>query len=541
MKSLNLKNNIIFLLPVLSGILLALAFPPYNLGFLIFIALIPLFLFINLKQVSNKKALLGGMIAGFLFFGIFFNWFFGTAPFEWLGATTQKDVSLLFFLVTIIWFSQTIFLSLFIGVFSWTIKKISNLLPLLFKFLLIIPFLWILLEYLRAWGFGIFWLGKETFLGPHWTFGNFAYALHNYPIFIQIADIAGIYGISFLIILINSILFLLLTRCKKKAIIGLIILLILISLVWPGYGIYKLKDEEKGEQRQIALLQTNFLSGSEFNPYQKRDVFEKVLKLLQTQEAVQNNPDFIVSPEGLGVVSLTNDNNLTKHLLKDFYQPGQIFLENKKIIDENQKIKSRLFYYDLEKENPIAFHDKILLVPGGDYLPLTVKSFMSIYSFNIDFEKKLYKKGEKIEPANTPKGIIGGGVCSSILSPNINREMTKKGAEILIVVSSDAPFHGAKSLLAQNLAMSKLRAVENRRYFAQATNMGYSFLLSPKGKIILKSPELGNKILFSNIRLINEKSFYVKFGDLIIFIVFALVLIMLLLFHRKTFLDFLKK
>jgi len=446
----------------------------------------------------------------------------------------------MYVLVFLVWFFQTVFLSLFFGTFAWIFKKLSEKKFSLIQYLITIPCIWIILEYLRAWGFGFFWIGKESLIGPHWTFGNLAYSLHNSANLIQLASFVGIYGISFLIIVINVALFLYFRNHKEKKILILMIFLILISFIWSGYGFQSLKNEEKGEQREIAFLQTNFLSGSDFNPYQKKEVFKSILDLFQLPESIEASPDFVVSPEGFGVVSITQDKDIAKHLLENFWQPGQIFLENQKIADENQKTKSRLFYYDLDKEKPIGYHDKMLLVPGGDYLPYTVKSLMSIYSFNIDFEKKLYTKGEKIEPIKTEKGIVGGTICSSVLSPNINREITKKGAEFLAIVSSDAPFHGAETLLAQNLAMSKLRAVENRRYFVQATNMGYSFLINPKGEIVLKSSELGNKIFFSNIKLINKKTFYTKFGDLIICIAFILVLITLLLLHRKTFLDFLK-
>jgi apolipoprotein N-acyltransferase len=181
----------------------------------------------------------------------------------------------------------------------------------------------------------------------------------------------------------------------------------------------------------------------------------------------------------------------------------------------------------------------MLLVPNGEFLPYLTKGLLSIYSLNMDLRQRLYQRGEKIEPAHlpvgkagTPKGKIGGTICSSIVSPSLNRQMTKKGSQFLVVISSDAPFHGAKALLTQNLAMSKLRAVENRRYFAQATNIGYSFLINPKGTVIIKSSQLGNEILFSNIQLIDEKTIYTKFSDWIILLA---VLILFCLTSKKWY------
>lgn len=531
-----IKNNFIFLLPILSGVLLILAYPPSNFGIAVLIALVPLFYFLSLNSITPKKAFVGGTIAGIIFFGKLFSWFFSTYPFEWLGIVVKKDIILTLVLVGIIWLAQIIFFGLFIGAFSWTVKKFINRGLNNFLSLLIIPCLWIVLEYLRAWGFELLWIGKETLPGPHWTFGNLAYTLHNNLSLIQIADIVGIYGISFLIVLINIILFKIIKTIKtsKNTAFVFLIFLILIALAWNGYGIYQLKKPFQSEKSiKLALLQTNFLSGSEFNAYQKQEVFKKVVDLFESAKEsatpTGRQADIIIAPEGFGLATLTGDKEIAKYLLKDFFKPGQIYLENQKIIDENNKIKSRLFYYDLDQEKPLDFHDKILLVPGGDYLPYWIKAVLKLYSFNMKINERIYQKGETIKPAfvllrGTSAGV-GGTICSSILSPDINRKLTKNGAEFLVSVSSDAPFHGANSLLSQNLAMSKLRTVENRRYFAQATNMGYSFLLNPQGKIILKSSDLGNKIFFSDIYMLNQKTVYTKIGDIIV--IFALFIIIL--------------
>jgi apolipoprotein N-acyltransferase len=522
-----ISKNKIFILPIISGLLLFLAYPPQNLGFLVFVALVPLLYFLNLKTISGKKAFIGGLIAGIIFLGGLFGWLFKTAPFDWLGITSGTNFILMWILLIFLWTIQVLFLSLFLGLFSWLFKKIINSQFSVLALLAIIPCLWTIIEYLRAWGFGILWLGKETLFGPHWSFGNLTYALHNYPIFLQIADIGGIYLISFFIVLINAVLFLIF---RKRSSFGLALILILLLGVWLGYGIYKLKAEETGAIRKIAILQTNFLSGADPNPYQRQEVFDAVLNLFKSPESIRENPDFIIAPEGFGIVSRVKDKDLAKYLIQDFYKPGQIFLENEKIFDANGKFKSRLFYYDLEKDEPLAYHDKMLLVPNGDYLPYFVKFLLKIYSFNIKSENKFYSKGEKNEVGQTPRGVIGGGICSNILSPNLNRDQTKKGAQLLVTVSSDAPFHGAKSLLAQNLAMSKLRATENRRYIVQATNMGYSFLLNPNGETVFKAPDFGNKIFFSDIKLIDKKTTYTKFGDWIIILAF---LILFLLIVRK--------
>ena len=544
-----IKHNSIFLLPILSGILLILAYPPNNVWFLVFIALIPLFLFLTSEKIDSKKAFIGGIVCGIVFMGWLFVWLLATYPFDWLGAIGAKKEAV-FVLLIILYIIQTIFLGLFFGGFSWTIKRFlsgSNRLYLI----LIIPVFWVIFEYIRAWGFGILYFSKESLLGPHWTFGNLAYAFYNRPSLIQIADLGGIYLISFLVVLVNTGLFLLLKEWKRlnfSQIIILLLILVLIGIGWTGYGIYRLKKadfdkatdkcEYKSCEIGIVAVQTNFLSGTGLNPYYSREaVFRELLKLFRNfkqerkNDALAQNIDIVVFPEGFGLFSFAGSKTVARYLLKDFWEPGQVFLENQKIIDESKGIKSRLFYYDLEKESPLGYHDKRLLVPNGDFLPYLTRALMAVYSFRDSFQQRFYQKGELVEPIKTSKGAIGGTICSSILSPEIHRQMTKKEAELLVVVSSDAPFHGNRNLLVQNLAMSKFRAVENRRYFIQATNMGYSFILDPKGRVISGEFEKGNKLIFNQILLLKKKTVYNKFGDWIVF--FSLIIGLFSLFWQS--------
>ena len=87
--------------------------------------------------------------------------------------------------------------------------------------------------------------------------------------------------------------------------------------------------------------------------------------------------------------------------------------------------------------------------------------------------------------------------------------------------------------------MSKIRAVENNRYFAQATNMGYSFLINPRGQVINMSEKFGNEILFSEIKLIDKKTIYTQFGDwIIVFAILVLIFAFLRIFKNyKISLD----
>ncbi len=535
----NLKKNISFALPILSGLLLAL-FPLFDFNYLVWLSLIPLFLFIFSNSTTTKKAFWGGLFTGTIFGAGLLWWLFDTAPFEFLGIRNEKEVVLMFFIFIILWIIHILFIGLFIGMFSWTVKKLLSPKINTLWFIFLIPGIWVIFEYLRAWGFNLLWLGEETFWSPYWTWGNLAYFLHNNPSLSQITDIGGIYLISFLIVLINTLLFLIIRKFKQKPISAKYFVLIIISIflilsVWKCYGFYKLNLPENGKSIKLAILQTNFMPGSEFSAYNKQEIFDIIKKTLQDSENINKNPDIVVEPEGFSIVAMSGNQKIAKYILGNFWQPGQIFVENQKITDSDQKTKSRLLYYDLEKSKAIAFSDKNFLMPNGEYLPYITKLFLNLYSFDINLDPIFFSRGDS-GVAETQKGKIGGTICTGFMSPNTNRQMSKNGAEILLSVSSDAPFHGSKTLLNQITAMTKFRAIENRRYLGQSANMGYSFLIDSKGILINRFPIMGVGVLFANAKLLNVTTIYTKFGDwIIVAIIFVLLLFLISRFCKKCY------
>jgi apolipoprotein N-acyltransferase len=159
------------LLPFLSGIFLGIGFIIPQLSFFCWFSLIPLLFFLNKKNFSPKKVFLTGLFSGFIYLGMVFSWYFETLPLDWLGINNDF---LGIFLVFLIWFSNTIFLALFISLFSLSFYLLKR--GWCFN-LFLFPSLWIIFEYFRAWGFSILWWGKESLLGPHWTFGNLSYTI----------------------------------------------------------------------------------------------------------------------------------------------------------------------------------------------------------------------------------------------------------------------------------------------------------------------------------------------------------------------------
>ena len=166
------------LYPFASGVLLALSLPPFHLSFLALVALVPLFLYLD-HPVTVKRIVRAGVITAVVYFGINLNWLIVVGRFSWL---IYPGYATILFIYTC---------NFFVFVLTVVIAKVY----LSIDFLYTAPFAWVISERLRAYGDMAF---------PWSTFG---YSLTSFPFFLQFADLVGIYGVSFVLVLLNVLLF----------------------------------------------------------------------------------------------------------------------------------------------------------------------------------------------------------------------------------------------------------------------------------------------------------------------------------------------
>ncbi|MBA3679380.1 hypothetical protein H0W80_04325, partial [Candidatus Saccharibacteria bacterium] len=202
----------IFGFSIAVGLIMTVPFWRYQLGWLVCIVLLP---FIYLLQVLNRTDLTKRSKIGFIWLsgwvfllGVTF-WLIQTEPGRWTGLTGWLSISSL--VLTNILFSG--FLSLgfvFFGI-TWVYLK-----PELWqkRIFLVLPALWVLAEWARSWLFSVISLGPNTTIGPHWNFGDLGFAASVTPL-VFLARFMGLYGLGFVIIMINLCVWWLVQRRYK--------------------------------------------------------------------------------------------------------------------------------------------------------------------------------------------------------------------------------------------------------------------------------------------------------------------------------------
>src|SRR3990170_1899520 len=268
-------NNIV--LTVCSAILLTLSFPKYDFWVLAWVGLIPL-LFV-VKNNNRKGSFLWCWLSGTLFYLFTTNW---------ITQTMNQYGGMPLWLSFLVLLLLSVYLGLYTGLFGYLSKYISDKtsIPLTAA----APLVWVSLEFLKA----------HLLSGFPWA--SLGYSQYKFLHIIQIADITGVYGVSFLIVAVNAGLFGIFTLRKESVLrnrtriisISSVTFLFVLSLC---YGYYRLSRGYDSNDRglKIAVLQGNIPQHLKWNRSFQRKTVDIYKRL--TNEAAGHNPDLVVWPE----------------------------------------------------------------------------------------------------------------------------------------------------------------------------------------------------------------------------------------------------
>lgn len=472
----------------LSGVLLALSFPKPGLSILAWMAFLPLLYAVRDKSPESSFKL--GFLSGFVAY---------TAVFYWLNIVMTTYGKLPLLISCALTLLMAAYLALFIAAaICLTRFAEEHSVPQLLTF----PFLWVALEYLRA----------HLLSGFPWA--SLGYTQYRTLPLIQIADITGVYGVSFLIILVNIFLFQLWrwVRGKNGATYPFLATTATVSLLLLAlfYGFISLNHEDAGKEIKVALAQGNIPQDVKWNPSFQEETVAIYERL--SRQTSGTGTQLVVWPESS---------------LPFFYQ--QELAYSRRISSLALELNSHLIVsspaleYDAGKERLLnsAFlissdgttlgrSDKVHLVPFGEYVPLaTFLPFVNKMVQGIgDFSP-----GKSITPLAAPFGKLGLLICFEGIFPEISREYVRNGAGLLVNITNDAWF-GDSSAPYQHLSMTVFRAVENRVPLIRSANTGITAVIDSRGHIQGMTRLFHEALLTGTVRLGFERSIYTRYGDI---------------------------
>jgi len=477
------------LLAALSAGLLILAFPTPDLGWLAFVALVPLLLAI--RGLAPVRAFYLGTLAGWLFYMVSVSWVthsmmvYGGVPFA---------ISMLTLVVL------AAYLSLYFGLFAMGTSWMASV-PWPLN-LLVPSALWVGLEYLRTYALtGFPWI----LLG---------YTQYRHISLLPIASVAGVYGLSFLVVLINIALAQWVggapARFRSIVFAGALTLTLLAS---PRLLSPPATSAGSEQAIRVALVQGNIDQGVKWDTAMQAATIERYRRL--SLEAAKYAPALIVWPETAVPFFLRYEPALQGRVLDIAAETGSYLLVGSPDAEPSAAANGGTRYHNSAflispKRELLSRYDKIHMVPFGEYVPLSsILSFVHKLAYGIgDFEG-----GRTYTIFDAPGGRFGVTICYEAIFPDQVRRHVKEGAEFLVNITNDAWF-GRSAAPVQHLAMAALRAAENRRYLIRSANTGISAIVDPSGRILQASDIFVPTVITEQIRAERTQTFYTRYGDL---------------------------
>jgi apolipoprotein N-acyltransferase len=481
---------------ILSGLAMALAFPHWNLWPAAWVGLVPLLW--ALREGSPRQSAILAWVAGTAHYGLLLYWLVGTMRvYGHMQTSLAAGVMLLLVL----------YLAAFWGAFGAVTAFARSALGISFPW--VGPPLWCALEALR----------NVLFSGFPWAL--LGYSQWQVSSLIQIADLTGIYGVSFLLVWINGALLDVLESPghRMRAQIKSTMAWAALALVMVGsalaYGLWRIPQvmdaSDAAPRLPVGVAQGNIEQTLKWNPAFQEATLRRYTE--QTRRLVtQGGAKMVVWPETAAPFFFQQESALRDQILDLSRDTGAEILFGAPAFGGTPA--QRTWYnraYLVGPDRQIkGTYDKQHLVPFGEYVPLqTLLPFVRRMVESIgDFTA-----GQDAKPLLSATGAsVGVLICFESLFPEISREFVRNGADLLANITNDAWF-GQTAAPHQHLSILTLRAVENRRWIVRAANTGISALVDPCGRVVSTTPLFQEATFVDSVSRLRIDSWYTRHGD----------------------------
>lgn len=485
------------LLALLAALLLVLSLPPFDLSLVAWVALVPLLLALERRRLAAALGL--SWLTGFVFFRATFYWVNGDQGVTW------TDGALL-----------GLYLGSYVALFGVTLAFVRRRTSL--PLVLTAPAVWVATEYLRS---------HAGFLALPWALvGHSQY--RNLPL-VQVASVAGAYGLSFLIVLVNAGLAELVVEWPRLHAAGRFrpalgpSIRLLVPVVLLGacavYGYRALAGEPPRRTVTVTVVQGNIPQAERWGPaFAARNLDRHVGLTRQARAAASS---LIVWPETSVPGVLTEDPALSVILSGLARETGTHLLVGSAArpkLGPAEAARGRYFNSAVllsPRGGLVGQYNKMHLLPFGEYLP---------YKDVLPWPARLVRQTPEFV-AGTEYTVLsldgvpfGVAICWENIFPGIVRGLVRGGARFVVNLTNEAWF-GPSAAPYQFLAMAVFRAVENRVAVVRAANTGISAFVDPYGRI-LRTVREGDREVFvagvatESIPIATTRTWYTEHGDL---------------------------
>ncbi len=486
--------------------MVAAALPPYDVHVLAWVGLSPLLF--AMRQGAPLKA-------GFLAF--LFGACFAAGAFFW--SRSVESVSL----------SNILVFLLLMGLYSFAFGYTYRLLAEFRESWMVFgaPALWVSVETLRS---------NLDFLA--WPWNLLGHSQHLFLQVIQVADVTGVYGVSFVIVMVNQVLSEVpglftpgrtpmhldrqVASARGSWSLRLLVTVLVLGAVF-SYGTNRMARPVGDRHIRVALVQANVVARDDMPLADQRQhllAYERV-----TMEAAQGRPHLIVWPSS-SLPAAMSASRMVRFTVSRLAQRagcpllvGGAGYEKLKPREERFLPYSNSEFLIAPSGRIMGQYNKIRLLPFNETVPL---SGIITWPRWITTARESFIAGDKYTLFEVDGARFGTPICWENMFSDLFRRFVRDGANFMVSVSNEA-FMGSTGGAHQSLAINCFRAVENRVAVVRATTTGVSAFIGSNGAIVERVADSSGSDLFvsgylvRDVPLSDAKTFYTLHGDVFAF------------------------
>ncbi|MFN8544159.1 MAG: apolipoprotein N-acyltransferase [Candidatus Binatia bacterium] len=356
---------------------------------------------------------------------------------------------------------------------------------------------------------GRLFTGSPFFIGNPWAL--LGYSQVGWAPITQLASVTGIYGVTFVVAVMNAALAQLWVTRGSSAAHGIALAAgIAGAVVLHGIGALRAGPaaEATVPATPVAIVQADLDLGPQWQPAfygRNLDVY-----LGYTGQAIAaHHPAIVFWPEGTMTFFL-EDEPLYRQTIAHTLGPARVQLVAggpRSVGTNPPRYMNGIFA--LSPEGTILGHyDKQYLVPFAEYFPIAGIDFL-----RRKFERvRVFTAGDPTPPLPTAAGGAGVVTCNEAMLPEIVARRVVDGAAYLVNPTNDS-WLADRTYSELQFDIVTMRAIEQRRYLVRASTSGPSAIIDPWGRIQVRTEPLSSGVIAGTVRPRSDRSVYSHVGD----------------------------
>ncbi|MBN1295207.1 apolipoprotein N-acyltransferase, partial [bacterium] len=364
------------------------------------------------------------------------------------------------------------------------------------------PIMWVAMEYFRA----------HLPLGLTFPWNSLGQTLYRSGRLLQNADWGSFYGLSFLIVFINSAIDdVLRRRIGWKRHMGAAGLLL---ALYTGYGAWRYTLPAGEKPFRVGIVQGNVDLNTKWIPSNRQAILDHQIVL--SESMIPQSPDVLVWSESaipfiyrLAWQYPDSDGQPPGYRIAQFMENTRIPL----VTGTLDRQEGRMYNAAVltAPGHPDQYYYKEQLVPFGEYIP--AQRVFRFVNRLVDDSIGEFGRGESDAPFVLPGGPrIAMTICYENIFPTLVRDRVRAGGEVICNITNDAWF-GDTSGPFQHFSASCFRAVETRRPVVRCANSGVSGAVDALGRIVRQSSLNTTETCVVTVYPDSRSTLYLVFGD----------------------------